>query len=86
MHGSGLPQRHLHKALFYEYLIPLIEANIGDKVSVIAVGTGQALRLAENGDADILVVHAPEKEKAINAYKIKGKQVFIANAKHPNNN
>lgn len=48
----------------YDYLIPLIEADIGDKINVIAVGTGQALKLGENGDADLLVVHAPAKEKA----------------------
>ncbi|MBS9778309.1 MAG: substrate-binding domain-containing protein [Gammaproteobacteria bacterium] len=47
----------------YDYLIPLIEEHIHDSVKVIAVGTGQALRLGENGDADILIVHAPEKEK-----------------------
>ncbi len=48
----------------YDYLIPLIEADIGDEIKVIAVGTGQALKLGENGDADLLVVHAPDKEKA----------------------
>ncbi len=48
----------------YDYLIPLIEADIGEKISVIAVGTGQALKLGENGDADLLIVHAPAKEKA----------------------
>ncbi len=48
----------------YDYLIPLIEADIGEKINVIAVGTGQALKLAENGDADLLVVHAQTKEKA----------------------
>lgn len=48
----------------YDYLIPLMEADIGDTINVIAVGTGQALKLGENGDADLLVVHAPDKEKA----------------------
>ena len=33
-------------------------------VDVIAVGTGKALRLGENGDVDVLVVHAPAAEKA----------------------
>lgn len=31
-------------------------------VKVIAVGTGQALRLGEAGDADVLLVHAPDQE------------------------
>lgn len=47
----------------YDYLIPLIEADINDKIKVVAVGTGQALKLGENGDADLLIVHAPDKEK-----------------------
>lgn len=52
----------------YDHLIPLIEADIGEEINVIAVGTGQALKLGENGDADLLIVHAPAKEK-----------VFVAN-------
>ncbi len=48
----------------YDYLIPLIEADIGEKINVIAVGTGQALKLGKNGDVDLLIVHAPAKEKA----------------------
>jgi len=31
-------------------------------VGVVAVGTGAALKLGENGDADVLIVHAPDKE------------------------
>lgn len=48
----------------YDYLIPLIEKDLGEKIHVVAVGTGQALKIAENGDADLLIVHAPAKEKA----------------------
>lgn len=48
----------------YDYLIPLIEKDVGETIHVIAVGTGQALKLGENGDADLLIVHAPNKEKA----------------------
>ena len=33
-------------------------------MDVIAVGTGKALRLGENGDVDVLMVHAPAAEKA----------------------
>src|SRR5262249_20310809 len=32
-------------------------------VKVIAVGTGQALRLGERGDADVLLVHDPDAER-----------------------
>ena len=33
------------------------------KVDVIAVGTGKAIRLAKNGDVDLIFVHAPEAER-----------------------
>ena len=32
-------------------------------MDVIAVGTGKALRLAENGDVDLVMVHAPVAEQ-----------------------
>ncbi len=35
----------------------------GISVHTIAVGTGKALRLGENGDVDIVMVHAPAAEK-----------------------
>ncbi|MFQ5934430.1 MAG: substrate-binding domain-containing protein, partial [Dehalococcoidia bacterium] len=43
--------------------IPSFEKEHNVKIRVIAVGTGQALALASRGDADIVLVHAPEKEK-----------------------
>jgi len=43
-------------------LNPVFEAEQHVKVDVIAVGTGKALRLAENGDVDVVLVHAPEAE------------------------
>jgi tungstate transport system substrate-binding protein len=39
-------------------LLPPFEAKTGLKVDVIAVGTGQALRLGEAGDVDVVLVHA----------------------------
>jgi tungstate transport system substrate-binding protein len=44
------------------YLLPEFEKQTGIKVDVIAVGTGKALKLAENGDVDVTLVHAPERE------------------------
>ncbi|MEE9552297.1 MAG: substrate-binding domain-containing protein [Gammaproteobacteria bacterium] len=38
------------------------ELKYGAKVHVLAVGTGKALRLAENGDVDLVLVHAPNAE------------------------
>jgi tungstate transport system substrate-binding protein len=44
-------------------LVPRFEKQTGLKVKVIAVGTGQALELGRRGDADVLLVHAPEAER-----------------------
>lgn len=47
--------------LLYE-LLPPFEKKFNIKVDVIAVGTGKALKLGENGDVDIVFVHAREAE------------------------
>ena len=50
----------------FEYLLPLFEAKTGIGIRVVAVGTGQALRLARNGDADVLLVHhKPSEERFV---------------------
>ena len=46
-----------------KYLLPVFEKNSGYKVQVIAVGTGKALRMGQDGDADVLLVHAPPAEE-----------------------
>ena len=46
-------------------LLPLFEAKSGYKVKVIAVGTGQAIEMARRGDAEVVLVHAPELEQAM---------------------
>jgi tungstate transport system substrate-binding protein len=48
----------------YDYLLPLFTADTGITVKVIAVGTGQAIRIAKNGDADALLVHHRPSEDA----------------------
>lgn len=48
----------------YDYILPMFEAETGIHVNVIAVGTGQALRIARNGDADVLIVHHRPSEDA----------------------
>lgn len=47
----------------YDYLLPTFTKETGIEVRVVAVGTGQALRNAQNGDADILIVHAKSAEE-----------------------
>ena len=48
-----------------DILIPLFEAQTGYVVQPVAVGTGAALAMAEEGNADVLLVHAPASEKAL---------------------
>ena len=45
-------------------LLPLFEQRTGYKVDVVAVGTGQAIAMAKRGDAQVVLVHAPEVEQA----------------------
>ncbi len=52
----------------YDYLLPIFQDKTGIKVNVVAVGTGQAIRNAENCDGDVLLVHAkPAEEKFVAA-------------------
>ncbi len=44
------------------HLLPVFHSASGYKVHVIAVGTGKALRMAQDGDVDVVLVHAPEAE------------------------
>jgi tungstate transport system substrate-binding protein len=46
-----------------DVLVPRFEKECGIEVKVIAVGTGAALRMASAGDADVILVHAPDAEK-----------------------
>lgn len=43
-------------------LHPPFEKQHDVSIDVIAVGTGKALRLGENGDVDVVMVHAPDAE------------------------
>ncbi|MFH1185829.1 MAG: substrate-binding domain-containing protein [Chloroflexota bacterium] len=47
-----------------DVLVPLFDAQTGYRLKVIAVGTGQALQMGREGNADVLLVHAPASEKA----------------------
>jgi tungstate transport system substrate-binding protein len=44
-------------------LVPRFEKERRIEVKVIAVGTGAALRMAGSGDADVVLVHAPDAER-----------------------
>ncbi len=50
----------------YDYLLPIFTEKTGIEVRVVAVGTGQAIKNAANGDGDVLLVHAkPAEEKFV---------------------
>ncbi|MDQ0341137.1 tungstate transport system substrate-binding protein [Caldalkalibacillus uzonensis] len=46
-------------------LLPLFEEKTGYIVKTIAVGTGQALAMGEQGEADALLTHAPDAEQEL---------------------
>jgi tungstate transport system substrate-binding protein len=48
----------------FDHLLPQFTQETGIEVRVVAVGTGQAIRNAENGDADVLMVHDTAAEDA----------------------
>ncbi len=50
----------------FDDILPIFTKKSGIEVRVVAVGTGQAIRQAQNGDADVLFVHhKPSEEKFV---------------------
>ena len=50
----------------FDAILPLFLRQTGIAVRVVAVGTGQAIRMAERGDADVLFVHhRPSEERFV---------------------
>lgn len=50
----------------FEHILPKFTHSTGIEVRIVAVGTGQALKNARNGDGDVLLVHAkPSEEKFV---------------------
>jgi len=45
-----------------DVLIPLFEAETGYAVQTVAVGSGQAMEMGQQGNADVLLVHSPSAE------------------------
>jgi tungstate transport system substrate-binding protein len=45
-----------------DVLIPLFETETGYKVQTVAVGSGQAMQMGQEGNADVLLVHSPSAE------------------------
>ncbi len=50
----------------FDHILPIFQKKTGIEVRVVAVGTGQAIKNAVNGDGDVLFVHAkPAEEKFV---------------------
>ena len=47
----------------FDHILPMFRTQTGIEVRVVAVGTGQAIRNAANGDGDVLLVHAKSAEE-----------------------
>jgi tungstate transport system substrate-binding protein len=47
----------------FDIILPMFTRDSGIKVNVVAVGTGQALKNGQNGDGDLLLVHAKSAEE-----------------------
>jgi tungstate transport system substrate-binding protein len=62
----------------FGYLLPIFRQRTGIEVRVVAVGTGQALKIGERGDADVVFVHDTPSELAFVAagYGIDRRQVM----------
>jgi len=69
--GAATPVRELVLATttstydsgLLDAILPDFEQKTGIKVDVVAVGTGQALKLGEAREADVLLVHAKRREE-----------------------
>lgn len=48
---------------FLDYIIPLVAKDTGIALRVITFGTGKVLRTAQDGNADLILVHDPVSEK-----------------------
>jgi len=57
-----------HNSGLLDEILPPFEERTGIDVQVVSVGTGQALALGERGDADLVLVHAREREDEFVAY------------------
>jgi tungstate transport system substrate-binding protein len=68
---AGEPQKliiatttSLYDTGLLDYLKPKFEAQNNVKLLITSQGTGKAIELAKNGDADVLLVHSPTQELA----------------------
>ena len=55
-----------HNSGLSDHLIPHLETDLEIDIQLIVVGTGQAIKLGENGDVDAILVHSkPDEEEFV---------------------
>ena len=54
----------LYDTKLLDYLQPKFESKYNVKLKITSQGSGKAIELAKNGDADVLLVHSPAAELA----------------------
>ncbi len=63
-----------------DVLLPRFEKQAGVKTKAVAVGSGAALRMGADGNADVLLTHAPEGEQELlRAGKVRSREPFMEN-------
>jgi tungstate transport system substrate-binding protein len=63
-----------------DVLLPVFHEETAITVKVVAVGSGAALRMGEEGNADVLLTHAPEGELAlVESGKLVDRRAFMEN-------
>jgi tungstate transport system substrate-binding protein len=67
-----------------DFILPVFEQKSGIQVKVVAVGTGQAIQMGKDGNADVLLVHARKAEDefvasgyGVNAHDVMYNQFLI---------
>ena len=69
-----------HNSGLSDYLLPHIENDLKFEVHLLVVGTGQAIKLGENGDVDAILVHSkPDEEEFVKAGFAKHRRQIMFN-------
>ena len=68
----------------FDHLLPLFTQKTGIAVRVVAKGTGQAIKEAQNGDADVLFVHdkASEEKFVADGFGVKWFDVMYSSSRY----
>ena len=69
-----------HNSGLSDHLIPHVEADLAIDIQLLVVGTGQAIKLGENGDVDAILVHSrPDEEELVKSGFAKYRRQIMVN-------